>query len=169
MTLKSSMLVELLTQPAPSKSSDFVPGFFYLTRFVREDGYPIAALALRTGSNGEGTVTLALLSDEDGTPKEVLFKTELGFPQSKDPDVAATLIAALPTPHYGSGPFWIGFSFSNPVTIPTRFPGFHGRKSTKQLSCSTLGTSLGAADLEDNDFDDKLGLPFVFAVIQGEG
>lgn len=169
MALQSSMLVDQLTQPATGTSAAFSPGFLYLTKFVRSDGYPIAAVGLRTGTSGTGTVTLTLLSDDNGVPSEVLFKTEVGFPQSKDVDVAATLVAALPKPYYGGGPFWIGFSFSSQVTIPTRMPMFSGRKSAAQLSYATLGTSLASTELDASDTDDKLGMPFLFAVFQGEG
>jgi hypothetical protein len=163
----SPPLIPLLTEKPTGATSGFQPDYLYLTRFLRTWSTPVGALCLRA-PQGEGTVTLALISDEQDQPNEVLFKTELNLPSGKDSSGWITLVTAIPEPVYGLETFWIGFRFSASVELPVRLPSFVGKRTAATIDFAQLTGSLLDTAMEDIHDDDRLGLPILFPIFLEE-
>jgi hypothetical protein len=166
MTPVSSSLIELLTQQPTGSSSAFQPDYLYLVKFLRTDFNPLAGIGLRTGAAGDGTVMLAVVSDQRGVPNEVLFKTELSLPRGNGGAGEASLVTALPKPLNEISTFWLGFRFSTSVQVYTRLPVFVGSRSVATVDFGELTGSLLNTAFVQLVNDDTLGMPILFPIFQ---
>lgn len=160
----SSPLIQLLTQKPTGSSSAFDPDYLYLLRCLRTWSSPIGGIGMRCGAASDGTVTLALISDQDGQPNEVLFKSELNLPNGKDAAASTSLISMVAEPLFAIETFWIGFRFSARVDVPLRLAAFVGNRTAAPMDYAQLTGSLLGTPMETIVNDEQLGMPILFPI-----
>jgi hypothetical protein len=159
----SSPEIHLLTTKATATSSAFERDYLYLVPYKRSWSSPIVGMGLRCGASAHGTVTLALVSDTDGQPDQVLFKTEMNLPHGKDSQGTSNVLASF-DPVYMIESFWIGLRTSVQVEFPLRIGAFYGRKTTAPMDYAQITGSLLKTPTDLIVNDEKLGMPFLIPV-----